>query len=108
RNTIAAAAQMDVSSYELVRIDDSAAGAYKVHQLLMRVALFSVCTGLAVIASGRNPRAIFALPSKRAFAIYALLLAGLLAVNFRLGQRREVAAALIAAGLLYVVNTRKV
>jgi hypothetical protein len=36
---------------------------------------------------------------------YLVLLVGLIAVNYRLGQRREVAAELIAAGLLYLVNT---
>ncbi len=108
RNSVSAASEMNISSYAFVRADESAAGAYKIHELLMRVALFCACTGLAVIASGRNPKAVFAMPSKTALLGYVVLLAGLLYINFRLGQRREVASALIAAGLLYLVNVRKV
>lgn len=108
RNTLSAASQLNVSSYEFVRMDDSAAGAYKIHQLLMRVALFCVCTGLSVMSSGRNPRAVYARPSKFAFIAYLAVLGGLLFINFRLGQRREVASSLIAAGLLYTVNSRRV
>lgn len=107
RGSLGAAADMNVSSYEFVRLDDSAAGAYKIHQLLMRVALFSVTAGLAVMASGRQARVISSSRSKWAAFFYVTLLGGLFYLNLRMGQRRALAAAAISAGLLYLVNVKR-
>jgi len=107
RGSLGAAAEMNVSSYEFVRIDDAAAGAYKIHQILMRAALFSVTAGLAIMASGRQAKVISSSRSMWIAFCYIALLGGLFYLNLKMGQRRALASAAISAGLLYLVNVKR-
>ncbi|MDQ6708673.1 MAG: hypothetical protein M3Z85_22165 [Acidobacteriota bacterium] len=107
RGTLGIAAQMNVSSYEFVRLDEQAAGLYKVHQILMRAALFSVTVGLAIIASGKDAKLVRGSRSIPVLIGYAATLSGLVAVNIMLGQRRAIAAEMISGGLFYLVNVRR-
>ena len=71
------------------------------------MALLPPAIGLAVLASGQNSRVLVSVRRRYTLPLYLLLLAGMLAFTFILGNKNEVLAALVAGVLAYLGLARK-
>jgi hypothetical protein len=80
---------------------------FTLHQVLNRVALLPPAIGLAVLAAGKRSRALVSVRRRYALPLYLLLLMGMLAFTFILGNKNEVLATLVAGVLAYLGLVRK-
>jgi len=80
---------------------------FTLHQVLNRVALLPPAIGLAVLAAGKRSRALVSVRRRYTLPLYLLLLTGMLAFTFILGNKNEVLATLVAGVLAYLGLARK-
>jgi hypothetical protein len=80
---------------------------FTLHQVLNRVALLPPAIGLAVLAAGKRSRTLVSVRRRYTLPAYLLLLAGMLAFTFILGNKNEVLSALVAGVLAYLGLVRK-
>jgi hypothetical protein len=80
---------------------------FTLHQVLNRVALVPPAIGLAVLAAGKRSRALVSVQRRYTLPAYLLLLGGMLAFTFILGNKNEVLSTLVAGMLAYLGLVRK-
>jgi len=80
---------------------------FTLHQVLNRVALLPPAIGLAVLAAGKRSRTLVSVRRRYTLPAYLLLLAGMLAFTFILGNKNEVLSTLVAGVLAYLGLVRK-
>jgi hypothetical protein len=80
---------------------------FTLHQVLNRVALIPPAVGLAVLAAGKRSSVLVSVRRRYTLPLYLLLLTGMLAFTFILGNKNEVLAALVAGVLAYLGLVRK-
>lgn len=81
---------------------------FTLHQVLNRVALFSLALGVAVWFTGRQGRWLSGEPTTGVGMGYVLLLAAMFGYVTVLGNKNELFSGLILGGLFYLANTRRV
>lgn len=81
---------------------------FTLHQVLNRVALFSLALGCAVWFTGRQGRWVAGDPATAVGVGYVLLLVAVFAYVTVLGNKNELFSGLILGGLFYLANTRHV
>ncbi len=80
---------------------------FTLHQVLNRVAMVPPAIGLAVLAAGKRSRALVSVQRRYTLPAYLLLLGGMLAFTFILGNKNEVLSTLVAGMLAYLGLVRK-
>jgi len=80
---------------------------FTLHQVLNRVALLPPAIGLALLAAGKRSRTLVSVRRSYTLPAYLLLLAGMLAFTFILGNKNEVLSTLVAGVLAYLGLVRK-
>ncbi|MGH9646557.1 MAG: hypothetical protein ACRD4E_07050, partial [Bryobacteraceae bacterium] len=75
--------------------------------VLNRVALLPPAIGMAVLAAGKRSRTLVSVRRRYTLPLYLLLLMGMLAFTFILGNKNEVLATLVAGVLAYLGLVRK-
>ena len=81
---------------------------FTLHQVLNRVALFSLAMGGALLLTGRDGRWFVGEATPIVWIGYGALLAALFVYVTALGNKNELFSGLILGGLLYFANTRTV
>ncbi len=81
---------------------------FTLHQVLNRVALFSLAIGIGVWFTGRQGRWLTGNATWLTGAGYSVLLGGMFLYVTALGNKNELFSALILGGFFYLVNTRRV
>ena len=106
RQALGIAIDRNTSAYEFTRMSFSSDSAlFTVHQLLNRMALFSVGIGLAIWSSGERGQYIRSRRSYTSLVVYLTLVAGLLWFMSVLGNRSDLLFGGIAAILFFLVNS---
>jgi hypothetical protein len=105
RDAIQSSAELGQSAYMTTR--GGAVGAlFTLHQVLNRVAVLPAALGLAIVASGKNPKWIAGRGNQFHAVGYVAVLAGMYAFCIVLGNKNELFTGLLAGTLFYLVNAR--
>lgn len=105
RGKLDAAWAMNTSAYWYTRSQTDEW--FTLHQVLNRVALIPPAIGLATLAAGRHSRYFVNVVRPYTWPGYIILLAGMGAFTFVLGNKNEVFTALLAGSLTYAGSSRR-
>jgi hypothetical protein len=105
REAIQSSTELGLSAYATTRGGDVGAW-FTLHQVLNRVALIPAALGLAVIASGKDPKWIGGRSSSLHVIGYLAVLVTMYAFCVVLGNKNELFASLLGGVLFYLVNAR--
>ena len=106
REAIQSSAQLGQSAYTATRNGDIGP-LFTLHQVLNRIAVLPAALGLAVAASGKDPKWIAARRNYLHVAGYLMVLAGMYGFCAVLGNKQELFAGLLAGTLFYLANARR-
>jgi hypothetical protein len=102
---VTAAWAMNTSAYYYTRAqtDDW----FAVHQVLNRIALLPASIGFAALLGGRRGKYFASVSRSYTFGAYLLLLGGMAAFTFILGNKNEILVALVTGLLAYLGSSRR-
>jgi|SRR5579859_2553365 len=107
KESFGSAASLGFSAYQYVRNDPSISRFFTLHQVLNRICLFTTMMGLAIYFSGRTAKYIVGRGNSVHRALYLVVLAGIFVMNLMLGDRHDLVANFLTAGLFYLANAAK-
>lgn len=95
------------AAYTLIRYSEEAIPFYTIHQIFIRMAVFSLPIGIVVQLSGNNGKFFIAEDSKYAPLLYSVLGCALLIYLALLGNRNELMVAMSTGILFFFANNNK-
>jgi len=107
RESLGQAAQTGVSAYAVTRSATDNLGWFRIHQVLNRVALVPASIGFATLVAGGRCRYLAGDRRFQHYAGYAGLLGFMFCFCVVLGNKNELALALFAGCLFYIMNSTR-